>query len=184
MKVLGLLEFKKLRIPVIKVYKLTFNHKKRRKVMEKSFRIDNEEIERLEFSCRFITDRQERPSYGKYDDSGKFSHYEEPYNQNGRLDMYWINVSLYNENLGPVCIDPFFFSRTPQNPAAFIISKNHNQIIFQNNAQSERFYSRVREFFVLTPEYQNQIRWVSNLILLIEEDKKSNFQERKVENGI
>jgi len=128
--------------------------------------LDSDDIGRVNFSCRLISNRQERSSYIY---NGK--RYIEPYGHNYRTDMYWIECRLDGVNLGSLCIDPCF-----TNPKDFSITRNHNKVREGYN----HLVTKAREWFKHQSEYQKQVEWTIQLREKIEKDCKEGFTEPKL----
>lgn len=106
--------------------------------MKTIYSLTPEEVEEVTFSARFISDRQEQLP-GKYD----------------RWDMFWIQPSLNGQDLGALCVEPLRNS-----PDEFYLSRNHCKVAVGYN----RLCTRAYDWFLTTKEYQNQRRWMKQLI--------------------
>lgn len=134
--------------------------------MEIVYILDEKEAEQVTFIAQFICDRQTRPGYMK-----DGIEYEESYaNKYHREDMFWIRPKLCNKELGAYCVVP------RNNPADFEIHMNWCHIA--PDSVEYRVRERAAKWFKETPEYQQQIEWVTKLREMQAEDIKNGFVTR------
>lgn len=135
-------------------------------IIEKKIYLESEEVGKVMFSARFISDRQTRTFYKENDVL-----YETSFLACYRRDMFWIDCFLDEENFGTFSVEP---SRVE--PEKFSIGKNYC------NVQCEQYGMLVRQvthWFKQQPEYQQQIEWNRNLIANEEKDRSEGFFESR-----
>jgi hypothetical protein len=128
--------------------------------MDIIYQLHDHEVNSVEFTCRYITDRQKRPSYCNAE--GVF---EEPYDIFKRRDMFWIECSYNGQDLGPMCVEPSL-----NKAEDFTISRNHCK------AHHPDLFELARQWFMTTDQYQQQVKWNRNLIEMYQEDLKNKDQ--------
>lgn len=132
--------------------------------METLFRLEGDEVERVEFSLRFISNRQERPFYIK----GGIK-YHEPYSAWQRADMYWIECTLGGTDLGAFSVQPSL-----TNPEDYYLTRNWNRV---QGDDLSRLMERATAWFRTTGAYPKQVEWTQNLVAKIKQDKEYGFTE-------
>lgn len=135
--------------------------------MEICYNLSQKEIEEVQFTIRFITNRQNRPRYLKLG----IGHFEQSYTGWHRRDMFWIGCHLDNINLGSLVVEPNL-----QDPVKIDLGRNYNKV-------SEGFPElilRAHAWFMSTPEYQQQVIWTKLLIEKIRKDERVDFQDTLV----
>jgi len=131
------------------------------------YELSKSEIDKVQFSVRFIDNRLERPYY--IDSNKKYNKkvYED-FNSFRRWDMFWVNCVLGDVYLGSACIDPIFKT---DDSGKFVISKNHCEVTQENWFI---LAERIREYFVKTPYYKQQKKWVKEINMKMAWDKKES----------
>lgn len=144
--------------------------------MQTLIKLSAKEVEKVELSCRLISDRQ-------YSDETIDQLLEDcRYVAFGRMDMYWVECHLNGEDLGAFSIEPNLAEVT-----AYSISRNHN------NVQGPELGERVQKWFVEQPEYQQQIAWMQAIVdrcftpvggreswRLLSEQRRLSHEEHKI----
>lgn len=113
--------------------------------METSYTLTDEELAKVQFSVRYICDRQFNPDDNIQWVMERLSLYN-------RWDMFWVDCKFEDVDLGAYCIDPSLVD-----PVKFAISKNYNKV------SNHEFLAVAEAFFLKSPEYQQQIQWIKKL---------------------
>ena len=137
------------------------------KIINTEYNLTRKEVEKVNFTIRFITDRQNRPSYF-FPGIGNFV---QSYAGCHRQDMYWIDCFLEGENLGSLVIEPYI-----QKPERFCICKNHNKVF----VGYQELVDRAKKWFLLQPEYNQQVIWATELAKKIKKDEEEIFKDTLV----
>lgn len=114
--------------------------------METVYLLDEKDLAKLVFETRYISGRQ-------INTQDNLQWVMEDLRPFGRLDMYWVDITLDGQSLDPVCIDPSL-----DNPEDFTVAKN-----WCKASPFPEIATKVSAWFKERPEYQQQIKWVTNL---------------------
>ena len=134
--------------------------------MRRIYELNKSEIDKVQFSVRFIDNRLERPYY--IDSNKKYSKkvHKDYYSDFRRWDMFWVNCTFEDFYLGSACIDPIL---NTNDPGRFIVSKNHCEVTQENWFV---LAERIREYFMKTSQYKQQKKWIKEINIKIAWDKK------------
>ena len=133
-------------------------------VMEIRYNLDENEVKKITFQVRFISNRKSRSQF--IDAHGQ--KWIEPFISAGRRDMFWVNCYLEGIDLGPVSIEPSF-----SDPERFWVDRNWSKVGVGYNEMRER----IEKWFKTTPQYKKQVKWAEQLAINIKMDKKAGFTE-------
>ena len=111
--------------------------------------LEQHEWDRLKFKARPICDRIPKNSKENILLDGTL-------NPCGRKDMYWVEISLGENDLGPVVIEPNF-----NNPKHFTVEVNHCKI---ETLQFHALAKLVEAWFISQPEYKQQQENIKQLL--------------------
>lgn len=110
--------------------------------MRHAITLEEYDYSRLSFRCRHICDRD----YHKQTDDIRGLMIDQKFaNPFARMDMFWIEVTCDDVDLGPVCIETKLYSDK------FQVSQNHCKV------SDDRLFKLASEWFVLQSEYQQQL---------------------------
>lgn len=135
--------------------------------MDIHYDLSQKEVNAVQLSVRFITNRQDRPGYVK----PGIGHFEQSYAGCHRRDMFWIDCQFDDINLGSLVVEPDL-----ENPIKFMIQRNHNKVAAGYQELRDRAYN----WFMDTQEYQQQIIWTQQLAKKVKKDKEVDFQDTLV----
>lgn len=131
--------------------------------MEIIYNLTPEEVDRVKFSIRFITDRQDRPRYF----IPKEGTFVQSYAGMHRRDMYWIECKLNDTDLGNFLVEP---NMKYTNLFTFC---NYVKVIIGYAG----LYNNAVQYFAASLEYKKQVFWAETLAEKIKQDERDNFQD-------